>query len=123
MFRFAYANQNRAMNASAAQAEAASCCASRTSSFSSSFSRMSIKMGAIAMASILAFMPVLRGMILPALVLSITLIILLYTVFPYTEQVFQIVHGNHLTESYFFLNDSLYHKNRAAQPNYSGSGC
>ena len=31
-------------------------------------------------------MPVLRGMILPALVLSITLLILLYTVYPYTEQ-------------------------------------
>ncbi len=84
MFRFVYANQNTAMNASAARAEAASCCGSRASSFSS-FPCMN-KMGAIAMASILAFMPVLRGMILPALVLSITLIILLYTVFPYTEQ-------------------------------------
>ena len=31
------------------------------------------------------------------------------------EQVFQIVHGCHLTESYFFLNVSLYHKKRAAQ--------
>ena len=39
------------------------------------------------------------------------------------EQVFQIVHGCHLTESYFFLNVSLYHKKRAAQPNYSGGGC
>ena len=84
MFRFVYADQNTVMNASAARAEAASCCGSRVSSFSS-FSRM-IKMGAIVMASILAFMPVLRGIILPALVLSIALIFLLYAVFPYTEQ-------------------------------------
>ena len=39
------------------------------------------------------------------------------------EQVFQIVHGSHLIESYFFLNDSLYHKKRAVQANYSGGGC
>ena len=31
------------------------------------------------------------------------------------EQVFQIVHGSHLTESYFFLNTLLYHEKRAAQ--------
>ena len=31
------------------------------------------------------------------------------------EQVFQIVHGSHLTESYFFLNTLLYHEKRAVQ--------
>ena len=31
------------------------------------------------------------------------------------KQVFQIVHGSHLTESYFFLNTLLYHEKRAVQ--------
>ena len=92
MFRFAYANQNRAMNASAAQAEAASCCASRTSSFSSSFSRMSIKMGAIIMASILICTLRLAGFTLPVLVwaisilLTIAISILLLKELPHAEQ-------------------------------------
>lgn len=77
MFRFVYANQNRAMNASAAQAEAASCCASRTSSFSSSFSRMSIKMGAIIMASILICTLRLVGFSLPVLVWAISIMTVL----------------------------------------------
>ena len=47
MFRFAYANQNTAMNASAACAEAASCCASQSFGFNC------IALGAIIMASII----------------------------------------------------------------------
>ena len=48
MFRFAYANQNNA-SASAACAEAASCCTSRSSAYNC------IVMGAIMMASIIIF--------------------------------------------------------------------
>ena len=75
MFRFAYADQNTAMNASAAQAEAASCCASHASSFSSSFS--CIKMGAIVMASILICTLRLSGLSLPVLVWAAAIMIVL----------------------------------------------
>ena len=90
MFRFGYANQNSAMNASAAAAEAASCCASHTSSFSSSFS--CIKMGAIVMASILICTLRLSGLSLPVLVwaisilLTIAISILLLKELPHAEQ-------------------------------------
>lgn len=39
------------------------------------------------------------------------------------EQVFQIVHGSHLTESYFFLTPYYTMKNGQHNPNYSGGRC
>ena len=87
MFRFAYANQNSAMNASAAAAEAASCCASQASC-----NCMMIMMGAAIMASILICTLRLAGFTLPVLVwaisilLTIAISILLLKELPHAEQ-------------------------------------
>ena len=69
MFRFAYANQNNAMNASAACAEAASCCASQSSS-------RFVMMDAMIMASIIIFVLCLSRLSLPVLVLGIFILLL-----------------------------------------------
>ncbi len=67
MFRFAYANQNTA-SASAACAEAASCCTSRSSAYNC------IVMGAIMMASIIIFREItIIGFSLLVLVLLVVL--------------------------------------------------
>ena len=87
MFRLAYANQNSAMNASAAAAEAASCCASQASC-----NCMMITMGAAIMASILICTLRLAGFTLPVLVwaisilLTIAISILLLKELPHAEQ-------------------------------------
>lgn len=69
MFRFAYANQNTATNASAVCAEAASCCTSQ----SASCANMSIIMDAIMASILLTLGALMIGVI--GLRLSITILV------------------------------------------------
>ena len=75
MFRFAYANQNTA-SASAACAEAASCCTSR------SFAYNCIVMGAIMMASIIIFREISIITIISISILVLVLLVILSRVTP-----------------------------------------